>query len=108
MPTPETVTDAVRFLADLGYVDDFTLCVDGIVARDADGPHPISDAVIDYTFRFEGPSDPGDEAIVLGVHCTQWDRKGTIVSAYGPDADPEEAQLLFALARRARADGNAG
>lgn len=101
MPTPDTVTQAVELLADLGYVDDFTLCSDGIVALDHDGPHPIESATVDYTFRFEGPSDPGDEAIVLGITCTKWDRKGTIVSAYGPDADPEEAALLVALARMA-------
>ena len=62
--------------------------------------HPFETAVVDFTFRFEGPSDPGDQAIVLGVSCTAWGRKGIVVSAYGPDADPEEAALLVALAHR--------
>ena len=61
--------------------------------------HPLQSAVVDYTFRFEGDSDPGDEAIVLGVHCGDSDRKGVVVSAYGPDADPEHTALLVALTR---------
>ncbi len=31
MPTPDTVTEAVVFLASEGYVDDYQRCVDGIV-----------------------------------------------------------------------------
>ena len=99
MTTPDTVTEAVEFLATQGYVDDYRLCDAGIVAGDMQEPHPIATAVVDYTFRFEGPSDPGDQAIVLGVSCTEWGRKGIVVSAYGPEADPEEAALLVALTR---------
>jgi hypothetical protein len=99
MKTPDTVTEAVELLAEEGYVDDYRLCPEGIVSHGHDTPHPTETAVVDYTFRFEGPSDPGDEAIVLGVCCTEWNSKGVIVSAYGPDADPEEAELLVALTR---------
>lgn len=102
VPTPETVTAAVTFLAEQGYVEDFTICPTGIAHHRHDEPHPVSGAVVDYTFRFEGPSDPGDEAIVLGVTCGGWGAKGVIVSAYGPDADPEEAAVLSALARSIR------
>ena len=100
MTTPDTVTEAVEFLAAQGYVDDYRLCESGIVAGDVQETHPIESAVVDFTFRFEGPSDPGDQAIVLGVSCPEWGRKGIVVSAYGPDADPEEAALLVALSRR--------
>ncbi|MGH3369631.1 MAG: hypothetical protein ACRDPR_06495 [Nocardioidaceae bacterium] len=98
MPTPDTVTEAVVFLASAGYVDDYRLCAEGIVDVRTGAAHPVATATVDYAFRFEGPSDPGDEAIVLGVHCVGWGRKGVIVSAYGPDADPETAALLVALA----------
>ena len=99
MEAPDTVTEAVAFLAAEGYVDDYRLCSQGIVSADHDGPHPTAATVVDHTFRFEGPSDPGDEAIVLGVRCTEWGTKGVIVSAYGPDADPEEAAVLVELTR---------
>jgi hypothetical protein len=99
MKAPDTVTEAVELLAAAGYVDDYRLCAKGIKAAGHDAPHPTGTAVVDYTFRFEGPSDPGDEAIVLGVRCTEWNSQGVIVAAYGPDADPEEAALLVALTR---------
>ena len=97
MAAPDTVTEAVAFLAGEGYVDDYRLCPEGIVSSDHDAPHPTDTVVVDHTFRFEGPSDPADEAIVLGVRCTEWNAKGVIVAAYGPDADPEEAELLTSL-----------
>lgn len=102
MPTPETVTEAVELLATEGYTDEFTLCERGLVRSGADEAHPLHTAVVDYTFRFEGPSDPADEAIVLGVRCPEWDRKGVVVSAFGPEADPKEAELLASLSGTGR------
>ena len=102
MDSPDTVTEAVTLLASKGYVDDLWLSADGIVDAGTSEVHPLQNAVVDYTFRFEGDSDPGDEAIVLGVHCGDWDRKGVVVSAYGPDADPEHTALLVALTRSPR------
>jgi hypothetical protein len=101
MATPDTVTEAIAFLASEGYVDDYQLCADGIVDATTGVTHPVASAIVDYTFRFEGSSDPGDEAIVLGVRCTGRPGKGVVVSAYGPDADPEHARLLATLARSA-------
>ena len=88
MEAPDTVTEAVELLTREGYVDDFRLCADGIVAAGHDAPHPTSTAIVDFTFRFEGDSDPGDEAIVLGVRCATCGRRGILVSAFGPAADP--------------------
>ena len=99
MAAPDTVTEAVQYLAEQGYVDDLKISRHGIVSSEHDGEHPTETAVVDHTFRFEGPSDPADEAIVLGVRCTEWNTKGVIVAAYGPDADPEEAAVLVALTR---------
>jgi len=99
VPAPETVTDALAYLAAEGYVDELRLCPGGIARLHDDEVLPAAEAVVDHTFRFEGPSDPADEAIVLGVRCPRWDTKGVLVSAYGPDADPEDAALLTLLAR---------
>src|SRR5688572_4861318 len=96
---PETVTEAVAYLADEGYVDDLRISRDGLVSREHEQAHPPEAVVVDHTFRFEGPSDPGDEMIVLGVRCTDWDSKGVITSAYGPDMEPDEAEVLMELTR---------
>ena len=98
-PAPDTVTEAVAYLESEGYVDDYTLCSDGICDATTGKTLPVEAAIVDHTFRFEGDSDPSDEAIVLGVRCPAWGRKGVIVSAYGPEADPEHTDLLVALTR---------
>ncbi|MEO7554996.1 MAG: phosphoribosylpyrophosphate synthetase [Acidimicrobiales bacterium] len=100
MDAPDTVTEAVAFLTEQGYVDELGIEGGGLVCPAADGSHPLESAVIDHQFRFEGPSDPADESIVLGITLPQWERRGVLVSAYGPDMPPEQADVLLALTRR--------
>jgi hypothetical protein len=99
MDAPETVTEAVAFLQAEGYRDELTLRRSGLTCAAEQGNHSLAGAIVDYTFRFEGPSDPADEAIVLGISLPEWNRKGVLVSAFGPSAEPEEAELLAALSR---------
>ncbi len=94
---PETVTDAMAVLEADGYRGDFTL--EGEAVRCHGGGH-VGDRAqfeVERTYRFEGESDPGDEAIVLGVHCTSCGSRGIVVSAFGPDADPELVGLVRLL-----------
>ena len=88
MVSPDTVSEAVVFLVERGYRQDLELA--GV---------DLDEVVVEHTFRFEGPSDPADEAIVLGL-LTPDGRRGVVVSAYGPDADREETLLLAGLAGR--------
>jgi murein DD-endopeptidase MepM/ murein hydrolase activator NlpD len=97
MQAPDTVTEALAFLAGEGYTDELRLHENGLEFDAVEGNHPVRAAIVDYTFRFEGPSDPADEAIVLGVRWSDQGQKGVIVSAFGHDADPESAALLTAL-----------
>ena len=80
-----------------GYDSDFTLREGAIHCPTCGGAHPNTELVVRHTFRFEGDTDPGDEAIVLGVECIATGAKGIIVSAYGPDADPQLIELLRSL-----------
>jgi hypothetical protein len=95
--TPDTVTDAVQLLARLGYAEDLNLVPGGIGKRPGEPFEPVECAIVDYQFRFEGPSDPADEAIVLGVHCPTLGIRGVVVSAFGPSIDPEHEAVLRAL-----------
>jgi hypothetical protein len=90
----ETVLDAVRMLEVLGYTDDLRLDDGGVRCAACDTRHAPERLVITHTFRFEGASDPADEAIVLGVECPSCGTRGVIVSAYGPEADPALFELL--------------
>jgi hypothetical protein len=96
---PDTVTEAMAFLRDAGYKDEIRLVAGGLECDVVDGVYDASKAVVDHTFRFEGPSDPGDEAIVLGISLPDWGVKGVLMSAYGASVDPDQADVLRALVR---------
>ena len=88
--SPDTVTEAVALLEAEGYTHDFNADLEqgSTVCPACAAPHRLADAVIEREYRFEGPSDPGDEAIVLGLRCPSCGERGVLVSAFGPSADP--------------------
>jgi hypothetical protein len=94
---PDTVTDAVELLRSKGYDLDFDVR-EGAVACQLDGGwQACADAEMEWSFRFEGPSDPGDESIVIGIHWPATGRRGVLVSEYGYDTPPEKAEVLQRL-----------
>lgn len=95
--TPNTVSEAVNQLIAEGYDGNLDDRAAGTKVDD-DHSHAPVDLVIEQQFRFEGDSNPDDEAIVLGVYCEGCDVRAVVVSAFGPDADPE----LFAQLRHRR------
>ncbi len=97
MDAPETVSDAVRLLESKGYDATFGLEPGEASCSVCGHRHPADALVVLETFRFEGQTDPGDEAIVLGVECPACGTRGIVVSAYGPDADPQLLALLDRL-----------
>ncbi len=99
--SPDTVTEAVQRLDADGY-DTPVHVLDGGVLRfsGAERPCPIDEAVVEQMFRFEGDSDPGDEMVVFGVLYPQCQLRGTLVSAFGPAADPDMMDHLTLLAHR--------
>ena len=102
---PETVLDAVRLLEAEGYTASFTVLPGvGVRCGSCTETHAASHALVDRVFRFEGTSDPDDEAIVLGLRCPHCDAKSTLVSAFGPNADPGVLEHLRMLDERFRAE----
>jgi hypothetical protein len=99
--SPSTVTEAVERLSEEGYADDLRLHAGELGCSACGTEHPTDLVLVDRVFRFEGPSDPADEAIVLGLRCPACGARGSLVSAFGPDADPDLAQAFVYLASRA-------
>lgn len=97
MDSPETVTEAVSILEARGFSGSFRVADTEVHCHACSTGHAPSKLVVRATFRFEGASDPGDEAIVLGVECPTCGARGVVVSAFGPDADPELLALLDRL-----------
>ena len=96
-PAPTTVTDAVAFLRTAGYTDDVELDSGSLSCARTQMTYALANVIVDHTFRFEGDSDPGDEAIVLGLRYPDTDVKATLVSAFGHDADPATSEFLSRL-----------
>jgi hypothetical protein len=98
---PDTVTEAVTAMEAAGYTSPFLQSGSDLVCMACGAPHPLELGVVDRFFRFEGPSDPGDEAIVLAVRCGKCGAHGTLVSAFGPDADPDAFEHLARISAEA-------
>ncbi|MGQ0616695.1 MAG: hypothetical protein ACT4PW_06840 [Acidimicrobiia bacterium] len=48
--------------------------------------------------RIEGASDPADEAVVAGLRCPSCGSRGTVVLRFGPEAEPQHADVLRQVA----------
>ena len=101
--TPESVLEAVQLLEREGYTANTTVHPDGTMSCGAcRKTHTIDGALVDQVFRFEGASDPDDEAIVFGMRCPECGVRGVIVSAFGPNAEPAVLDHLVLLDSRFR------
>jgi len=102
----ETLSTAMARLRSEGYTHDLRAGADGLVVCDecGTGLDPAS-VQIDHTLRFEGPSDPGDQSILLAVSC-DCGVNGLYSAAYGPAAPAADAAVLrrFSAGRRAGDD----
>jgi len=102
MDEPDTVTEAIRALKADGYLADFEM-IDGAIRWASRAKQCAVDAVVvEHLFRFEGPSDPGDEMIVFGLYDPATDTRGALASAFGSSADPEVLDHLVGLTTRYR------
>lgn len=94
---PDSVADALTLLATNGYRGEFFSRDGHVHCRVCgEGWAPIV-GVVDRIYRFEGPSDPDEEAMVIALHCAACGAKGVLVSGYGPSADPDDIDVILAL-----------
>jgi hypothetical protein len=97
---PDTVVDAVALLKAEGYEVEFRLEDGHLRCDDEERACPCSDAVVERLYRFEGPSDPGDEMVVFALRDPVSGRRGVLASGFGPAADPEAMDHLVGLTSR--------
>ena len=93
----ETLSQAVDRLTAAGYRDDFRAESGGLRAVGTGCLHEPEALVIEEVVRFEGASDPEDEATLFALRCTTYDARGTYVVAYGPAIDPLDAEMVRRL-----------
>ena len=100
MNTMTTVTEVLNNLKESGYTVDFNLNDNCLVCHGSSLQINPEEFVVDKHYRFEGPSDPGDEAIVYAISSKKHDIKGTLVNGYGIYSDPITDEMVKALTER--------
>lgn len=92
-----SLTDELASLRAKGYTTDFSAVAEGLRCGTCGHTHDPRDATIEAMARFEGASDPGDEAILLAIACVACGARGVLVAAYGPTATGPEAAVINRL-----------
>ena len=92
-----TLTEVVNQLRKEGYVEDFNLQQNCLQCRDAHYSVFHDEFVIDKFYRFEGDSDPADEATVYAISCPKYDIKGILVNGAGIYTNEMTDEMLESL-----------
>ena len=93
----ETVTEALKDLKQRGFSTDFNLAFDKIKCSETgECLYPNQFEIVEY-YRFEGDTDPSDEAVVYAIAKKGGELKGSLVSAYGAYSEELSEDLIKKL-----------
>lgn len=92
-----TVLDAIDILRKQGFTLDFNLKENCLVCEPDKFSHDQFEVAAVY--RYEGNSDPDDEATVYGIESHNG-KKGILVTGYGADTDSMSTEILKKLSIR--------
>ena len=82
MKNYDTVSEAVTDLIKRGFKYDFNIQHDGIECPEFELKiHPENFEIVEF-YRFEGDTDPADEAVVYAIQSNEG-LKGILVNGYG-------------------------
>ena len=92
-----TITEVINKLHTDGYTEDFNLQQNCLVCRDGHYTVFHNEFVIDKVYRFEGDSDPADEATVYAISSPKYNIKGVLVNGAGIYTDELTDEMLESL-----------
>jgi hypothetical protein len=92
----DTVAEAVGGLRQRGYSIDFNLEADRIFCNKTPLTLKPDDFEITEYYRFEGPSDPADEAAVYAIESRDG-QKGVLVTGFGISAEGMGEEMIEKL-----------
>jgi hypothetical protein len=95
----ETLSEALARLEQRGFVDAFRARPGGLLQRGADEPMPPEELIVEEIVRFEGVSDPEDEAVLFALRSRDGRIRGTFAAAYGAQMDRDNAAVMHRLVR---------
>jgi len=92
----DTLSEAVNDLKQRGYNIDFNIEENRLVCTKTPLVLLPEEFEITEVYRFEGNTDPADEAVVYAIESKNG-QKGVLVNAYGPDADTLSSGMIEKL-----------
>lgn len=98
----DTVSETIEALKKEGYVENFNLQQNCIECRDGHFRVFHDEFVIDKFYRFEGESDPADEATVYAISSPKYGIRGILVNGGGIYTDDLTDEMLETLKIRKR------
>jgi nucleotide-binding universal stress UspA family protein len=93
----ETLDEAIERLERSGFRESFRAGPDGFLALQTRRIYAPESLVVEEVVRFEGESDPGDEAVLYALRARDESVRGTFVASFGPSADPISGDLIKLL-----------
>ena len=95
-----TLTETMNELRKQGYVEDFNLQQNCLECRSGEFKVFADEFKIDKYYRFEGQSNPSDQAILYAISSDKHQLKGVLVNAYGIYSEPVTDEMLQKLEMR--------
>ncbi|RYY00617.1 MAG: phosphoribosylpyrophosphate synthetase [Gammaproteobacteria bacterium] len=92
-----TLSQTIDGLEKQGYTLDFNIREECLVCRQTNAALRPDEFEIDAVYRFEGDSNPDDEAVVYAISSPKFGVKGVLVNAYGIYADEASNELVQKL-----------
>ena len=93
-----TVSTTLATLMERGFTRDFHIDFDKLICVDTGERLDPQEFEITEAYRFEGASNPSDEAVVYAVSSKEGGPKGTLVSAFGTYAEAVSDEMIRKLA----------
>jgi hypothetical protein len=97
MDTMTTLSEVINKLKKEGYTEDFNLQENCLVCQGHYVKVYPEDFMVDKHYRFEGISDPADEAVVYAISSDKYNLKGILVNGYGVYSDAATDEMLKVL-----------
>lgn len=97
MENYDTVSTAITTLKERGYKTDFNLAFDKLICNETKACLNPDEFEITEVYRFEGESNPSDQAVVYAVAAKDGGMKGVFVNGYGIYSDPLSDDMIKKL-----------
>jgi hypothetical protein len=101
----KTLSSTTRKLSANGYVTQFKASNDGLESLETHEIYGPDEVKIINFYRFEGESDPSDNAILYVIETSRGE-KGTLTDAYGVYTDQEVSEFIQQVQEIQKANTN--